>query len=93
MTIRYAVIEARDGCDEVYIDSCSTLREARRIAAQYGRGERSGTPRSLYDTARAAHSDVPGCSAPPAGDIGEAMEWRGRDGYVAICPIGIEAES
>lgn len=78
----YVIVHAADGCSEEYVGEASSLDEARALAANPGRA----TPAHLYDSARAARTDLPGCSAPPSwysSDL-EASEWAGDDGYYAI---------
>lgn len=79
---QYAVVHAPEGCAEEFIGVADTLDEARALAAS----PTAGTPAHLYDTARAARNDVPGCAAPPSwyDRNTAAYEWAGDDGYYAI---------
>ena len=80
----YEVFEARDGSTEIYIGHARTLRGAHKLAAQHARGEISGTPANLYETARASGSRVEGCDHPD-GHAAEPVAWFGRDGWYCAC--------
>lgn len=79
---QYVVVYAREGSPEEFIGVAATLEEARALADD----PTPGTPARLYETAREARCDVPGCSAPPDwyDRDAPAYEWAGEDGYYAI---------
>ncbi len=81
-TKTYHVFRAADGCGEQYLGSTTSIREAKRMAAQHARGARGDLPESLYGTARAA-GHCAGISAPPK--VGEAVEWFGKGGWYCAC--------
>lgn len=81
----YEVYESASGSAEAYLGRASTLRQARRMAAQGG-----GLPPSMYDTARAA-GHCGGYSAPSLGDDEERDSepacWFGRGGVYCAVPV------
>lgn len=81
-TEQYAVVHAPEGSAEEFIGTVETLTQARALAAN----PTIGTPAHLYDTARAARHNVPGCTAPPGWYDNNTWpyEWAGEDGYYAI---------
>lgn len=77
----YHVFYSPEG-EEEYLGEATSLRAARRLAAQHGRGKRNSLPAWMYDTARAAGSCM-GLSAPPP--VEEPTVWCGRGRNYAVC--------
>ena len=89
---QYVVQYCPDGGVEEYVGDASTLAAARKLVRRHERGEISGTPRSMWDTARAANSYADGCCIPTPVEYDEEeqrdadpVEWAGRDECYAIC--------
>lgn len=96
MPHKYVVVRAPEGEAEEYLGAARTLDEARKLIRAHEAGDLVSTPEHLWESARAAGHDVPGCSAPPIwyAHSAEPVEWAGRDGYYAIVrrPLVIRAE-
>src|ERR1700755_873554 len=80
--VGYAVYRAADGCDEEYYGRVTSLRAARRLAANS-----SPTPKWMYDTHRAARDGVATPSLDENEREGEASDWFGPGGCNCACPI------
>ena len=81
-TETYHVFWAGEGSAEKYLGEASTLKDARRMAAEHFKGLRGALAQWMYDTARAAgHCD--GICAPPA--VSAPVAWFGRGRNYCAC--------
>lgn len=92
--MKYRVYYAADGCAQEYIGDAASLRAARRLAAEHGRGDRFGSPEALWQTARAAAgSGTQACRYPGQGQSASLIEarepraWIGRGARYAVVPL------